>query len=111
MSPEQVQNANYGQTGDIPVHLRRLVALRDQGCQFSGGCDQPASACEPHHVVHRADGGRTSLVNIKDFCCWHHHVLLHQLGWKLIVHPDGTTQARSPAGKVIRSHSPPPRPG
>ncbi len=51
------------------------------------------------------------MVNIKDFCCWHHHVLLHQLGWKLIVHPDGTSQARSPAGKVIRSHSPPPRPG
>jgi hypothetical protein len=32
-----VQNANYGQTDDIPVH-RRLVALRDQGCQHPGGC-------------------------------------------------------------------------
>ena len=28
---------DVGQTDDIPVHLRRLVALRDQGCQFSGG--------------------------------------------------------------------------
>jgi hypothetical protein len=37
MSPEQVQNANYGQTDDIPVHLRRLVALRDQGCGYPGG--------------------------------------------------------------------------
>jgi hypothetical protein len=25
------------QTDDIPVHLRRLVALRDQGCQHPGG--------------------------------------------------------------------------
>jgi hypothetical protein len=76
-----------------------------------GGCDQPSSACEPHHVVHRADGGPTSLWNLKDKCWWHHHVVLHQLGWQLTVHPDGTSQARSPAGKVIRSHGPPPRPG
>jgi hypothetical protein len=38
-------------------------------------------------------------------------VVLHQLGWPLTVYPDGTSQARSPAGKIIRSHGPPPRPG
>jgi hypothetical protein len=102
---------DVGQTDDIPLHLRRLVALRDQTCQFPGGCGQPASGCHAHHVVHRADGGRTSLVNLKDFCAWHHQVVLHQLGWQLTVHPDGTSQARSPTGKIIRSHSPPPRPG
>jgi hypothetical protein len=102
---------DVGQTDDIPVHLRRLAALRDQHCQFPGGCDQPASACEPHHVRHRADGGPTSLGNLAEFCHWHHHVALHQLGWALTRHPDGTSQARSPAGKIIRSHSPPPRPG
>ena len=32
---------DVGQTDDIPVHLRRLVALRDQTCQYPGGCDQP----------------------------------------------------------------------
>jgi len=101
---------DVGQTDDIPIHLRRLVALRDQGCQYPGGCDQPASGCEAHHVVHRADGGRTSLTNLKDFCWWHHHVVLHQMGWVLIAHADGTSQVRSPAGKTIRSHSPPPRP-
>ena len=102
---------DVGQTDEIPAHLRRLVALRDQGCQFPGGCDQPASGCEAHHVVHRQDGGRTSLANLKDFCWWHHHVVLHQMGWKLTVYPDGTSQVTSPGGKVIRSHSPPPRPG
>ncbi len=59
---------DVGQTDDIPVHLRRLVALRDQTCQYPGGCDQPASGCEAHHVQHRADGGRTSLANLKDYC-------------------------------------------
>ena len=44
---------DVGQTDDIPLHLRRLVALRDQHCQYPGGCDQPASGCEPHHVPHR----------------------------------------------------------
>ena len=102
---------DVGQTDDIPVHLRRLVALRDQGCQYPGGCDQPAAGCEAHHVVHRADGGRTSLDNLKDYCWWHHHAVLHQLGWTLTAHPDGTSQVTSPVGKIIRSHSPPPRPG
>ena len=102
---------DVGRTDDIPVHLRRLVALRDQTCQYPGGCDQPAVGCEPHHVEHLVDGGRTSLTNLKDFCWWHHHVVLHQLGWTLQAHPDGTSQVTSPDGKIIRSHSPPPRPG
>jgi hypothetical protein len=102
---------DVGQTDDIPAHLRRLVALRDQTCRHPGGCDQPASGCEPHHVQHRKDGGHTSLTNLKDYCHWHHHVLLHQMGWTLTIHPDGTSQVRSPGGKIIRSHSPPPRPG
>jgi len=101
---------DVGQTDDIPVHLRRLVALRDQTCQFPGGCDQPASACEPHHVVHRQDGGHTSLAGLKNYCWWHHHVVLHQMGWQLTVHADGTSEVKSPGGKIIRSHSPPPGP-
>jgi Domain of unknown function (DUF222) len=102
---------DVGQSDQIPAHLRRLVALRDQGCQYPGGCDQPAAGCEPHHVIHRADGGRTSLAGLKNYCWWHHHVVLHELGWELTVRPGGTSQVKSPGGKIIRSHSPPPRPG
>jgi hypothetical protein len=102
---------DVGQTDDIPLHLRRLTALRDQGCGYPGGCDQRTAGCEPHHVTQRADGGPTSLTNLKDYCWWHHHVLLHQLGWTLAVYPDGTSQATSPHGTTIRSHSPPLRPG
>jgi hypothetical protein len=102
---------DVGQTDEIPVHLRRLVALRDQTCRHPGGCDRPAARCEPHHVVHRADGGHTSLTGLQEWCWWHHHVLLHQLGWTLTVHPDGTSKITSPVGKTIRSHAPPTRPG
>jgi hypothetical protein len=62
-------------------------------------------------MVHRADGGVTSLTNLKGYCWWHHHVVLHQLGWVLTVNADGTSQVKSPAGKIIRSHQPPPGPG
>ncbi len=51
------------------------------------------------------------MTNLKDYCFWHHHVLLHQLGWTLTVHPDGTSQVTSPDGKIIHSHGPPPQPG
>src|SRR5579859_4132842 len=100
---------DVGQTDDIPVHLRRLVALRDQHCQYPGGCDQPAAQCEPHHVVHRNDGGPTSLANLKNYCWWHHHVVLHELGWQLTVNPDGTSHVTSPDGKTIHSNRPPPQ--
>src|SRR5579859_734314 len=100
---------DVGQTDDIPVHLRRLVALRDQRCQYPGGCDQPAAQCEPHHVVHRNDGGPTSLANLKNYCWWHHHVVLHELGWQLTVNPDGTSHVTSPDGKTIHSNRPPPQ--
>ncbi len=33
---------------------------------------------------------------------------IHRRGWQLILHPDGTTEARSPDGRqVLRSHAPP----
>ncbi|HEV2254628.1 MAG TPA: hypothetical protein VGS06_15675 [Streptosporangiaceae bacterium] len=73
-----------------------------------GGCDQPASACEVHHVTHLADGGTTSVDSCALYCFYHHHIAIHQQGWTVALHPDGTTTARSPDGtKVFHSHSPP----
>jgi hypothetical protein len=79
---------------------------------FAGGCDQPASACEVHHVTHLADGGTTSVDGCALYCFFHHHVAIHQWGWTVTLHPDGTTTARSPDGTtVLHSHGPPPRAG
>jgi hypothetical protein len=95
---------DIGSTDDIPDHIRRAVILRDRHCQWPGGCDRPASQCEPHHLRPRADGGETSVENLRLYCLVHHHHFIHRLGWQIIHHPDGTRDAISPSGKVTRSH-------
>jgi hypothetical protein len=99
---------DVGHSAEIPAAIRRAVILRDQHCRWAGGCDQPASACEVHHLTHLADGGTTSVDGCALFCFFHHHVAIHQWGWKVTLNPDGTTTARSPDGtKILHSHSPP----
>jgi hypothetical protein len=64
--------------------------------------------CDVHHLRHRQDGGETSLENCVCVCQYHHDVCIHRKGWQLILHPDGTTEARSPDGKqILYSHAPP----
>jgi hypothetical protein len=94
-------------TDTIPVHLRRAVAVRDRTCRFPG-CDQPAAACQPHHIVPRAKGGATSLTNLLNLCAFHHLIAVHRWGWGIALHPDGTVTATSPDGKrTLHSHGPP----
>lgn len=95
-------------TGTIPAHLRRLVVLRHPHCAFPG-CEQPASVCDVHHLISRADGGPTALHNLVPLCGFHHLVVIHRWGWKLVLHADGETTATSPDGRVFHSHSPPAR--
>src|SRR5262249_23556102 len=59
---------DLGDVDTIPWWLRRAVTTRDQGCAWPGGCDQPASATQPHHVAHRAHQGPTSLSNLLSLC-------------------------------------------
>ena len=99
---------DIGYSSTIPAGIRTAVILRDQHCQWAGGCDQPACACEVHHLVHLADGGETSVRGCGLYCTFHHQIMIHALGWTVTNNPDGTTTARNPDGtKVFRSHSPP----
>jgi len=103
---------DVGYSATIPAAIRTAVTLRDQHCQWAGKCDQPAAACEVHHLVHQADGGPTSVKDCGLYCTYHHQVMIHRLGWTVTLEPDGTTTARSPDGtRTLRSHSPPPRTG
>ena len=103
---------DVGVSQDIPAAIRRAVILRDQHCRWTGGCDQPAAACEVHHVTHQADGGKTSVKDCILFCWYHHQVVIHRMGWTVVLNPDGTTTAWNPSKtKVLHSHSPPAQAG
>jgi hypothetical protein len=98
---------DVGYSKDIPDHIRRAVILRDRRCAWPGGCDKPPAACHVHHIVHKKDGGKTSVSSCVLLCPYHHEVCIHRLGWTLTLHPDGTIEARSPHGQILRSHGPP----
>jgi Domain of unknown function (DUF222)/HNH endonuclease len=94
-------------TPTVPPHLRRLVIRRDRHCAFPG-CRQKPAACQVHHLIPRAKGGTTALVNLALLCPFHHLIAVHRWGWTLALNGDGTTTATSPGGrKVFRSHGPP----
>ncbi|WP_144795963.1 HNH endonuclease signature motif containing protein [Microbacterium paludicola] len=75
---------------------RVALAVRDGGCMFPE-CRVPASYCEAHHCDHwLEDDGRTDL-DRGILLCRHHHMLLHNNGWKItrddlgafMLHPPG----------------------
>ena len=103
---------DIGYSETIPAGIRNAVILRDQHCQWAGRCNQPASACQVHHVRHKKNGGQTSTRDCVLLCLFHHQVVIHRWGWTLVLNPDGTTTAWNPdKTKVLHSHGPPARPG
>src|SRR5216683_2242522 len=103
---------DIGYSDTIPAGIRNAVILRDQHCQWAGRCNQPASACQVHHVKHKANGGATSVKDCILLCWFHHQVAIHRWGWTLVLNPDGTTTAWNPdKTKVLHSHGPHARAG
>jgi hypothetical protein len=97
---------DVGYSDSIPASIRRAVQLRDRGCAWPR-CGRPAAWCDVHHLQHKKDGGKTSVTDCVLLCQFHHDVCIHRLGWRLVLHPDGTTTAYGPDGQVLHSHSPP----
>jgi len=73
---------------------RTALTVRDGGCRFPG-CDRPVAWCEAHHLRHWVHGGPTDLGNLLLLCRAHHHAV-HEGGWRLDRHADGTFTAIPP---------------
>ena len=102
---------DIGYSDSIPASIRRAVLLRDRGCAWPR-CGRPAAWCDVHHLQHKKDGGKTAVTDCVLLCQFHHDICIHRRGWRLMLHPDGTTTAYGPDGQVLHSHSPPtPRAG
>jgi len=97
---------DVGVSAAIPGALRRAVQLRARHCEWPG-CGKPPAHCDVHHLRHQADGGETSVSNCVLLCQFHHDACVHRWGWRLVLHPDGTTTAYGPRGQVLHSHGPP----
>lgn len=60
---------------------RAALSVRDGGCRF-GDCPRPPSWCEAHHIVPWSRGGPTDVAN-GILLCRHHHLLVHDEGWRI----------------------------
>ena len=76
-------------TRTIPTSARRALDLRDAGCTWPG-CDAPPAWCDAHHIEHWAEGGPTTLDNLR-LLCRRHHTATHERE-----HEGGTASGTDP---------------
>ena len=86
-----------------PALWRALVA-RDRHCTFPG-CTRPPAMCHAHHIVHWADGGRTSLDNLV-LVCGEHHRVLHHTPWQVRLDRDDRRPEYLPPPRVTSPEPP-----
>jgi len=99
---------DIGYHESIPAAIRRAVLWRDRYKCAWPRCGRPAAWCDVHHIEHKRDGGKTSVKTCVTLCQFHHDVCIHRQGWRIVLHPDGTTSAYGPNGQVQHSDSRPP---
>ncbi len=88
--------------------IRRALTLRDRGCAFPG-CDRPPAWCHAHHIFPWQHGGVTSLDN-GVLLCGHHHRLIHNSPWQVVLAADGHPDFLPPPWidpdrKPLRNHT------
>jgi hypothetical protein len=95
----------YSDLGEaIPPAIRSFVLYRDQGQCSIEGCPS-RYRLQPHHLRQREDGGNHHPDNLITLCWYHHHVAIHQHGFR--IDPDSPIHRR----RLIPKHNtgPPPR--
>jgi hypothetical protein len=63
-------------TDQITTAQRRAVSARDRHCT-ARGCTRPPAFTDLHHLVHREDGGTTTINNLV-LLCRRHHLMWHR---------------------------------
>ena len=93
----------------LPESTRRAVWRRDVGCTVDS-CTSTYRR-EPHHIIFQKHGGDHRLSNLTLLCWYHHHVMIHGLGYTL--DPDSPPQRRRllPPARSPGGGSDPPRGG
>jgi len=61
----------------------RGLKARHSTCAWPG-CDRPIGWTYAHHVELWAEGGQTNLRKMVPLC-WHHHRLVHEGGWQVVM--------------------------
>lgn len=79
---EDGQPLNLGRkTRTASPALRRFVLARDAGCTAEG-CSSDYRL-EVHHTIPFSEGGATDADDLVSLCWYHHHVVIHRLGFTI----------------------------
>jgi len=65
----------------LPNRTREFVFFRDGACTANGCTSR--YRLEPHHIRHRSHHGDDDPKNLTLLCWFHHHVVVHQLGFTI----------------------------
>jgi hypothetical protein len=87
----------------VTTAIKRALDARDRGCVFPG-CHHERFL-DAHHVEHWADGGETGLDNLMLLCASHHR-LVHEGGFTIERHTNGTRYFARPDGRPVESALP-----
>ena len=88
------QPLDVGRTQRLFTPRQRVaLATRDGGCRWAG-CERPPSWTEAHHITPWKEAGGPTDVADGILLCRHHHLLVHNNGWRIERHrgPDGLDQ-------------------
>ena len=86
------------------------ISARDGGCMWTG-CDSPPGSTETHHIDQWDRDNGTTDVALGILLCRHHHLLLHNNHWKIVlsdgsywlIPPPNIDQQQTPRPLVSKS--------